>query len=135
MMAHRLRTTTPYLACILSSLLTGLSITGGSIAVPFIVQLSPSTSVPLEALRPRTQRTLVLHSVDGIPFARRGGCVAEPVELAETPRHFIDALLSMEDRRFYYHLGIDPIGIGALRDTIAKLVESHRAAARSPNNW
>src|SRR5665809_77983 len=47
----------------------------------------------------------------GRPFARRGGCVAEPVTLAEIPQHFIDALLSMEDRRFYYHLGVDPIGL------------------------
>lgn len=110
-MSHRLATTTRYLACILSSLLTGLSITAGSTAVPFLVLTSPVVSVPLEALRHRTQRTLVLHSAEGTPFARRGGCVAEPVELAEIPQHFIDALLSMEDRRFYYHIGIDPLGI------------------------
>ena len=105
------KSSTRYLACILSSLLTGLSITGGSIAVPFLVLTSPFEGISLDALRPRTQRTLVLHSVQGTPFARRGGCVAEPVELAEIPQHFIDALLSLEDRRFYYHLGIDPIGI------------------------
>ena len=79
------KSSTRYLACILSSLLTGLSITGGSIAVPFLVLTSPFEGISLDALRPRTQRTLVLHSVQETPFARRGGCVAEPVELAEIP--------------------------------------------------
>ena len=105
------KTAIRYLAWPLSSLLTGLGVLGGSIAVPFLVLSSPTGTVSLDALHPRTQRSLLLHSTDGSPFARRGGCVAEPVKLAEVPQHFIDALLSMEDRRFYYHLGIDPVGL------------------------
>ena len=100
-----------YLAWALSSLLTGLMVIGASVAVPLLTLASPIGNVSLGDLHPRTQRTLVLHSTDGHPFARRGGCVAEPVKLAEVPQHFIDALLSMEDRRFYYHLGIDSIGL------------------------
>lgn len=99
------------LAWTFSGLLTGLCVTGGTIAVPFLVLSPPVGDMSLDALQPRTQRTLVLHSADGRPFARRGGCVAEPVTLPEIPQHFIDALLSMEDRRFYYHLGVDPIGL------------------------
>ena len=43
--------------------------------------------------------------------------------LSEVPPHFVDALLSMEDRRFYYHLGIDPIGL-------ARAAQRNRAAGR-----
>ncbi len=33
------------------------------------------------------------------------------VSLKELPPHLIDALIVTEDKRFYYHLGVDPIGI------------------------
>ncbi len=67
---------------------------------------------PVEnTLRPAGKRPLVLIAADGQRFAERGECVAEPVTLSELPPHFIDAALSMEDRRFYSHLGVDPLGI------------------------
>jgi len=67
---------------------------------------------PLEAtLKPRAERQLVLIDDNGKKFARRGGCVDAPVSVEELPQHLIDALLAMEDRRFYYHFGIDPQGI------------------------
>jgi penicillin-binding protein 1A len=67
---------------------------------------------PVEnTVRPASKRPLVLLAADGQPFARRGDCIAAPVALTELPRHLIDAALSMEDRRFYRHLGVDPLGI------------------------
>lgn len=33
------------------------------------------------------------------------------VSLKEMPPHLIDALIATEDKRFYYHFGVDPIGI------------------------
>jgi len=33
------------------------------------------------------------------------------VPYGEMPRHLVDAVLATEDRRFYWHLGFDPIGI------------------------
>ncbi|MFT4563507.1 MAG: penicillin-binding protein 1B, partial [Gammaproteobacteria bacterium] len=33
------------------------------------------------------------------------------VSVANTPRFFVEALVAVEDRRFYSHVGIDPIGI------------------------
>ena len=35
-----------------------------------------------------------------------------PVPLERIPKHMIQAVLAIEDTRFYDHLGIDPIGIG-----------------------
>ncbi|MGK2921169.1 MAG: transglycosylase domain-containing protein [Methyloceanibacter sp.] len=110
-------------AAALSVLLTGFLVTGGLVAVPFLILTAPVDDYSLTALEPASQRTLVLHTSDGKPFARRGGCVAEPVSLDEVPQHFVDALLSMEDRRFYYHLGIDPIGL-------ARAAMENRAAGR-----
>ncbi len=110
-------------AAVLSVLLTGFLVTGGLFAVPYLLLTAPVDDYSLTALEPASQRTLVLHTNDGKPFARRGGCVAEPVSLDEVPQHFVDALLSMEDRRFYYHLGIDPIGL-------ARAAMENRAAGR-----
>jgi penicillin-binding protein 1A len=98
-------------AAVLSYLLTAVVVTFGLIAVPYMLIASPVDDYSLTSLEPASQRTLVLHDTSGNVFARRGGCVAEPVSLDEVPQHFIDALLSMEDRRFYYHFGVDPIGL------------------------
>ena len=98
------------LIALLSGGANGLLVSGGLVALPLAL-LTPTGDYSLDQLNPPTQRTFVLHSSDGQPFARRGGCVAESVRLAEVPEHFIDALLSMEDRWFHYHLGLDPIGL------------------------
>jgi len=72
----------------------------------------PASLYPLEAtLAPRVERQLILHADDGKIFARRGSCVDAPIRIKELPQHVIDAVLAMEDRRFYYHFGIDPQGI------------------------
>jgi penicillin-binding protein 1A len=34
-----------------------------------------------------------------------------PLRLAQIPPEFLQAILSMEDRRFYHHWGLDPIGL------------------------
>jgi penicillin-binding protein 1A len=77
---------------------------------------------PLEStLRGAEKRPLILIGADGKPFAERGDCVAEPVTIAELPPHLIHALLAMEDRRFYGHVGLDPKGIARA------MLRNHRA--------
>ena len=44
-------------------------------------------------------------------FAVRGGAPGRAVELAQVPRHLIDAVLAMEDRRFFAHGGVDLRGV------------------------
>ena len=47
---------------------------------------------------------------DGAVLSERGGADDyAPLDLL--PRHVIDAVLSTEDRRFYHHYGIDPLGL------------------------
>ena len=64
------------------------------------------------ALEPRREPSLVLLSADGHAIARRGDYKEAPVTLAELPRYVPQALIAIEDRRFYSHWGIDPRGIG-----------------------
>jgi penicillin-binding protein 1A len=96
----------------MSGTANGLTMLGALVGVPFIAfTQSPSDLYSLDRLEPQVARSLVLLNADGQPFARRGGCVDESVKLSDVPQHFIDALLSMEDRRFYSHAGVDPLGI------------------------
>jgi len=107
----------------LSGLSTGVLVVSSLIAFPYLKLAVPTMGFSLSALEPPSDRTLVLYGRDGKAFAQRGGCVDKPVNLAEVPDHVVGALLSMEDRRFYYHLGIDPIGV-------ARAVLENRAAGR-----
>ena len=66
-----------HLGSALSSVLTGMLVTGGLIAVPYLALSSPIADFSLSELDPPSQRTLVLYAADGRPFARRGGCVAD----------------------------------------------------------
>ena len=48
---------------------------------------------------------------DGTLIARYGGMQGNKVEMKDVPQHLISAVLSVEDRRFYSHFGIDPFGL------------------------
>lgn len=49
---------------------------------------------------------------NGREVARYGDLTGDYVTVDDLPRHLIDAVLAIEDRRFYGHPGVDPIGIG-----------------------
>jgi penicillin-binding protein 1A len=63
------------------------------------------------SLQPIAPPSITLMSDDGKPIARRGALVAAPVHLSELPSHVPQAFIAIEDRRYYNHWGIDPIGI------------------------
>ncbi|RAK58092.1 transglycosylase domain-containing protein [Phenylobacterium deserti] len=72
-----------------------------------------SWSLPVSrALDPLPTPALVLVSADGQPFARRGAVKEAPVTIEELPAYVPAAFIAIEDRRFYRHFGLDPIGIG-----------------------
>ena len=86
---------------------------------------SPTTrlegSLPLgQALEPLENPTLVLVAADGRPIAKRGSYKEEPVEVAKLPKYVSGAFVSIEDRRFYSHMGIDPKAIARALNANAK---------------
>ncbi len=65
-----------------------------------------------KSLEPIAPPRMTLLSREGRPIARAGAEVAAPVEVKKLPPHVAEAFLAIEDRRFYRHWGVDPIGIG-----------------------
>ena len=61
---------------------------------------------------------------DGTVFARYGDLYGDRVTLDEVPQYLPEAIIAIEDRRFYHHFGIDPWGLlrAALRDVLARHV-------------
>jgi penicillin-binding protein 1A len=64
------------------------------------------------ALRQKEKAPLAIRVLarDGSVLAERGAAAPNvPVDLL--PRHLIDAVLAIEDRRFFSHWGVDPVGL------------------------
>ncbi len=66
---------------------------------------------PIHSLEiPKRPPSIQIVAFDGRPLAVRGEG-GPAVSLRELPRHVPQAFIAIEDRRFYSHYGIDPIGI------------------------
>ncbi len=48
---------------------------------------------------------------DGTLIATYGDLFGEPLRLKDLPRYLPEAVIATEDRRFYQHFGIDPVGL------------------------
>lgn len=59
----------------------------------------------------KRQPTLSYLDRSGALIAVRGAQAAPPVDIDHLPKYVPDAFIAIEDRRFYHHLGFDPIGI------------------------
>jgi penicillin-binding protein 1A len=64
----------------------------------------------LRQVREMAERSTVF-DMDGKVYSRLQGENRVTVKLAQVSPHFVKALLSREDARFYKHRGVDPIGI------------------------
>jgi penicillin-binding protein 1A len=66
---------------------------------------------PIQSLEiPKRPPSIQIVSLDGHPFAMRGEG-GPAIRLRELPRYVPQAFIAIEDRRFYSHHGIDPLGI------------------------
>lgn len=84
----------------------GMIISGGVII--YYGSRLPPTSEWAVPKRPPNVRIV---SADGVLIGNRGDTGGEAVELAELPAYLPGAVLATEDRRFYSHFGIDPMGL------------------------
>jgi len=60
---------------------------------------------------PNRAPTVTILANDGSVLARRGSGFAGAVNVDDLPPHVPHAFIAIEDRRFYSHAGIDPVGI------------------------
>ena len=57
------------------------------------------------------QIPMQVYSNDGLLISQFGEKKRIPLNYEEIPQTLIDALLATEDDRFYFHFGVDPIGM------------------------
>ncbi|MDH3475398.1 MAG: PBP1A family penicillin-binding protein [Rhodospirillales bacterium] len=88
---------------LLASLLAGSAVLG---------YLALTLPVSRDLVREPSRPSLVLLAADGEAFASRGTLKTEPVALERLPPDLVNAVLAIEDRRFYDHPGLDWRGVG-----------------------
>ena len=90
-------------------------VTGGIAAVFLIIVAfigSLLWSLPLNrALEPLSSPVLILVAQNGQPIAKRGSYKEAPIDVTKLPKAVPEAFVAIEDRRFYKHMGVDPLGI------------------------
>lgn len=68
---------------------------------------------PIDQLAvPKRPPNIAILASDGTLLANRGETGGRSVSIKELPPYLPNAFLAIEDRRFYEHWGIDPVGIG-----------------------
>ncbi len=60
---------------------------------------------------PERPANIMIVASDGTLIGNRGETGGEEVRLFELPAHLSKAVIAIEDRRFYSHFGVDPIGL------------------------
>ncbi|WP_425907132.1 transglycosylase domain-containing protein [Nitrobacter sp. TKz-YC02] len=76
---------------------------------------------PIQSLEiPKRPPTIQVVAADGSMLATRGEMAGNNVLLKDVPSYLPNAFIAIEDRRFYSHYGVDPIGI--LRAAVANVL-------------
>src|SRR6185295_714733 len=75
---------------------------------------------------PKRPPTIQITGVDGSVLATRGEMAGSNVSLKELPPYLPKAFIAIEDRRFYSHYGVDPLGIA--RAAVANVM--HRGVSQ-----
>src|SRR6478609_5392483 len=82
---------------------------------------------PIQSLEiPKRPPTIQIVGMDGSVLATRGEMPGTNVSLKDLPPYLPKAFIAIEDRRFYSHYGVDPVGIG--RAAVANVL--HRGVSQ-----
>ena len=102
---------------IASYALTALKILGGLFLAGLIVA-GVAVAIALsslpgfdELMRSPNGQSVEVRGADGTVLATLGPSYGQWLPFASIPKVMVDAMISVEDRRFYSHPGVDPIGI------------------------
>ena len=112
---------------LVATLLRGGSVLAiwGALGCAGVVAIEAAQLSPIDQLSvpPRPPNIAILTAEGGM-LANRGDTGGAAVRLADLPPYVPHAFVAIEDRRFYSHFGIDPVGI--VRAVVSNLV-LHRA--------
>jgi penicillin-binding protein 1A len=98
-----------------------------AIAITGVVIYVGAHLPPIQSLEiPKRPPTIQIVGVDGSVLATRGEMAGANVALKDLPPYLPKAFIAIEDRRFYAHYGIDPLGIA--RAAIANVL--HRGVSQ-----
>ncbi len=84
------------------------SIAAGGLAVYYGSRLPPIDQLAV----PKRPPNIAILDANGELLANRGDTGGAAVRLADLPPYAPKAFIAIEDRRFYSHWGVDPLGIG-----------------------
>jgi penicillin-binding protein 1A len=97
------------------------------IAAVGIIAFAVSTLPPIQSLEvPKRPPTVEIAGTDGRTLVMRGEMSGRDVSIKELPTYLPRAFVAIEDRRFFSHYGVDPIGL--LRATTANVL--HRGVSQ-----
>jgi penicillin-binding protein 1A len=83
-----------------------------AIAVVGVVVWVGAHLPPIQSLEiPKRPPTIQIVGMDGSVLAQRGEMAGANIALKDLPPYLPKAFIAIEDRRFYSHYGIDPLGI------------------------
>ncbi|WP_439923617.1 transglycosylase domain-containing protein [Nitrobacter sp. JJSN] len=99
----------------------------GAIAIIGVVVYVGAHLPPIQSLEiPKRPPTIQIVGADGSVLATRGEMAGSNVSLKDLPPYLPKAFIAIEDRRFYSHYGVDPIGI--LRAAVTNVL--HRGVSQ-----
>ena len=113
-------------------LLMWAAIVGGLVLGYFALTLPDTGDLTRAERRP----SVTILAADGSLLTTYGDLFGQPLTLKEMSPYLPKAVIATEDRRFYSHFGIDPIGLAPRRSSpMSRPAMWSRAAARSPSSW
>ena len=93
----------------------------GAILGACVIAYEASKLPPIDQIAvPNRPPNIAILASDGTLIANRGDTGGAAVKLQDLPTYLPQAFVAIEDRRFYHHFGIDPIGIA--RAVVSDLV-------------
>ena len=82
------------------------------VAIGGIIAYHASQLPPIDKLAvPKRPPNIAIMSDEGRLLANRGDTGGAAISLRDLPAHVPQAFIAIEDRRFYHHWGIDPVGV------------------------
>jgi penicillin-binding protein 1A len=96
----------------LVALVPTLLLLGLAAWVVLFLVMAPRLPDTAELFRESRQAKVSVVAADGRVIAVRGSSGRSFVELADVSPWLVKAVIATEDRRFYHHFGLDPVGLG-----------------------